>query len=163
VFIDQFIASFATPPRHLTFDIDDPTHGQQQLTLFHGYYEQYQYLQRVITCAENDQIVMAQLLFGTAPASLGADDDVTYLVQRLRNVWPDVQISLRADSGFAAPGFYAAWEALGMWYSIGLGMNAALKRHSEPLLAEAQQDVETLLGIHRRDNSCLGRGCWTTL
>lgn len=146
VFIDQFIASFATPPRHLTLDIDvidDPTHGQQQLTLFHGYYEQYQYLQRVITCAENDQIVMAQLLFGTAPASLGADDDVTYLVQRLRNAWPDVQISLRADSGFAAPGFYAACEALGVWYSIGLGMNAALKRHSEPLLAEAQEEFAT--------------------
>ena len=34
VFIDQFIASFPQPPRHLTFDIDamdDPAHGQQQL------------------------------------------------------------------------------------------------------------------------------------
>ena len=108
VFVDQFIASFATPPTHLTFDIDvidDPTHGQQQLTFFHGYYEQYQYLQRVITCAENDLIVMAQLLFGTAPASLGADDDLAYLVGRLRRVWPDVRISLRADSGFAVPAF----------------------------------------------------------
>ena len=30
VFLDQFIASFATPPRHLTFDldaVDDPAHG----------------------------------------------------------------------------------------------------------------------------------------
>src|SRR5262249_46514336 len=37
VFIDQFIASFATPPRHLTFDldaIDDPAHGHQQLTFW---------------------------------------------------------------------------------------------------------------------------------
>jgi len=47
VLIDQFIASFAASPQHLTFDIDvfdDPTHGQQQLTFFHGYYDQYQYL-----------------------------------------------------------------------------------------------------------------------
>ena len=69
VFIDQFIASFATPPRHLTFDIDvfdDPTHGQQQLTFFHGYYDQYQYLPRVITCKENDLVAMVCLLFGTA-------------------------------------------------------------------------------------------------
>jgi hypothetical protein len=31
VFIDQFIASFATPPEHLTFDldaVDDPAHGE---------------------------------------------------------------------------------------------------------------------------------------
>jgi hypothetical protein len=54
VFIDQFIASFDEPPSELTFDIDcfdDPAHGEQQLVLFHGYYEQYQYLPRVITCA----------------------------------------------------------------------------------------------------------------
>ena len=40
--LDQFIASFDKPPRQLTLDIDpfdDPTHGQQQLTFFHGYYE----------------------------------------------------------------------------------------------------------------------------
>ena len=39
----------------LTFDVDgfdDPAHGEQQLVLFHGYYDQYQYLPRVITCAE---------------------------------------------------------------------------------------------------------------
>ncbi len=32
VFLDQFIASFDTPPRHLTFDldaVDDPAHGRQ--------------------------------------------------------------------------------------------------------------------------------------
>ena len=69
VFIDQFIASFAQPPITLTFDldaVDDPTHGSQQLTLFHGFYEQYQYLPLVITCAENDQIVMLSLRHGTA-------------------------------------------------------------------------------------------------
>jgi hypothetical protein len=32
VFLDQFLASFESPPRHLTFDLDavaDPAHGQQ--------------------------------------------------------------------------------------------------------------------------------------
>ncbi len=52
VFLDQFIASFDTPPRHLTFDldaVDDPAHGHQQLTFWHGYYDQNQYLPLVIT------------------------------------------------------------------------------------------------------------------
>ena len=42
VFVDQFIASFDSPPRHLTFDLDaigDPAHGHQQLTFWHGYYD----------------------------------------------------------------------------------------------------------------------------
>jgi hypothetical protein len=145
VLIAQFIASFDTPPRHLTFDIDvfdDPTHGQQQLTFFHGYYDQYQYLPRAITCAENDQVVMVSLLHGTAHPALGIEDDLSHLVERLRAVWPDVQIAVRADSGFAVPKMYRLGEELRLDYTIGLGMNAVLKRHSEELLAEALRRYE---------------------
>jgi hypothetical protein len=145
VFLDQFIAAFATPPRHLTFDIDvfdDPTHGQQQLTFFHGYYDQYQYLPRVITCKENDLVVMICLLFGTAHPTLGIEDDLTYLVERLRAVWPDVQISIRGDSGFAVPKVYLLCEDLRLDYTFGLGMNAVLKRQSEEVLQEALQKYE---------------------
>ena len=91
VFVDQFIASFDEPPSQITLDIDpfdDPTHGDQQLTFFHGYYGQYQYLPRAITCAENDLVVMLCLLFGTAHAALGSDDDLEYLVARLRDAFP---------------------------------------------------------------------------
>jgi hypothetical protein len=140
VFVDQFLASFEQPPTHLTFDVDcfdDPVHGQQQLTFFHGYYEQYQYLPRVITCAENDQVVMLALLFGTAAPGLGLVDDLKYLVGRIRAVWPDVRISLRADSGFAVPAVYEGCEALGLDYTIGLKMNPVLQRNSDALLAEA--------------------------
>ena len=53
VLMDHFLASFDEPPRHVTLDIDpfdDPTYGDQQLTFFHGYYDQYQYQPRAITC-----------------------------------------------------------------------------------------------------------------
>lgn len=140
VFIDPFIASFDQPPTHLTFDVDcfdDPVHGHQQLTFFHGYYDQYQYLPRVITCAENDQTVMLALLFGTASPSLGLIDDLKYLVGRLREVWPDVRISLRADSGFAVPAVYQGCEQLEIHFTIGLKMNAVIQRESDAVLAEA--------------------------
>lgn len=145
VLIDQFIASFDAPPAHLTFDIDpfdDPTHGQQQLTFFHGFYDQYQYLPRAITCAENDLVVMVALLYGTAPPALGAVDDLAYLMGRLRAVWPDVRITIRADSGFAGPTFYEGCEGLGIDYSVGLTMNDVLKRLSEPLLQRAVAQFE---------------------
>jgi Transposase DDE domain group 1 len=145
VLIDQFIASFSTPPLHLTFDIDvfdDPTHGNQQLTFFHGYYDQYQYLPRAITCQENDLVVMVCLLFGTAHAALGIEDDLTYLVERLRKVWPDVRIILRGDSGFAVPKTYTLCEELRVDYTIGLGMNPVLKRRSDELLQEAVRKFE---------------------
>lgn len=140
ILIDQFIDSFETPPARLTFDIDvfdDPTHGQQQLTFFHGYYGQYQYLPRAITCADNDQVVMVCLLFGTAHPATGAPEDVAYLVERLRAVWPDVDIELRADSGFGVPAMYEVCEWLGIWYTFGLRLNPVLKRESDDLLARA--------------------------
>jgi hypothetical protein len=145
VLIDQFIAWFGEPPQRLTLDIDtfdDATYGEQQLTFFHGYYDQYQYQPRVITCAENDQVVMAALLFGTASPSLGLIDDLEYLVSRLRAVWPDVRIILRADSGFATPEVYEGCERLGLDYTIGLKINAVLKRESDDLLAEAVEHFE---------------------
>jgi hypothetical protein len=140
VLIEQFIASFATPPKHLTLDIDpfdDPTHGQQQLTFFHGYYEQYQYLPRAITCAENDLVLNVCLLHGTAHAALGAADDVEYVVRRLREAWPNVRIHWRGDSGLGVPRMYDACERLDIDYTLGIAMNARLKKLTDPLLAEA--------------------------
>lgn len=140
VFMDQFIASFEERPALLTFDIDtfdDPTHGSQQLTFFHGFYGQYQYQPRVITCAENDLAAMVALLFGTASPALAIGDDLEYLASRLRQVWPGLRILIRADSGFATPAFYDACERLELEYSVGLKMNPVLQRKSEELLREA--------------------------
>src|SRR5215813_4726920 len=140
VFVDQFIASFAEPPLSLTFDldaVDDPTHGAQQLTLFHAFYEQYQYLPLVITSAETEQEVMVSLRHGTAAASLGADDDLEYLVKRVRTAWPNVRIRVRGDGGFGNPTMYAVCERLEITYTFGLPTNAVLQRAGEELLAEA--------------------------
>ncbi len=143
--VDQFIASFAEPPARLTLDVDtydDPTHGAQQLTFFHGYYDQYQYQPRVVTCAENDLVLMVWLLHGTAAASLGFDDDLRYLLSRLRQLWPDVQLQLRGDSGFGLPLMYDVCEELGVDYTFGVRMNPVLQRASADLLARAVAQYE---------------------
>lgn len=138
--LEDFIASFAEPPRELTLDIDcfdDTTHGQQQLTFFHGYYDQYQYLARAITCAENDLVLTVCLLHGSAHPALGAADDIKRVVRRLRQAWPDVKIHVRGDSGFGLPAMYEQCEQSNILYSFGLGMNSRLKKASEETLNEA--------------------------
>lgn len=145
VFIDQFLASFATPPRHLLFDldaVDDPAYGEQQLVLFHGYYGQHQYLPLIVSSADTDPLVMVGLRMGTAHAAQGADDDLEYLVGRLRAVWPDVPITVRGDCGFGVPTMYAICERLHLRYSFGLSSNAVLHRQSEALLTRAVAQYE---------------------
>ena len=144
-FIERFVNSFDEPPREVTLDIDvfdDPTHGAQQLTLFHGYYKQYQYLVRPITCAENDAVVLPVLLYGTADVALGLGEDVQRIVRALREKFPHVLIRIRADSGYAKPWFYRMCEQLDLEYTIGIGMNAVLKRNSEELLQKAVEQCE---------------------
>ena len=153
LFVDQFIASFAQPPRTLTFDldaVDDPTHGTQQLSLFHGFYEQYQYLPLVVTSADTDQVVMLSLRHGTATAWLGADDDLEYLVNRLRVAWPAVRILVRGDAGFGKPVMLEACERLGVDYTFGLSANAVLQRQSEEWLAAAVRGFEETHEPQRR-------------
>jgi hypothetical protein len=145
VLVDLFIQSFDTPPGHLTLDLDafdDPAHGQQQLIMFHGYYEQYQYLPIVITCAENDMVLLVGLRHGTCHAALGADDDLRYLAGRLRAVWPDVQIHVRGDSGLGVPRMYDVCRELRLCSTFGIGMNSRLRAASDDLLKEVLQEYE---------------------
>ena len=122
---------------------DDPAHGEQQLVLFHGYYDQYQYLPIVITCAENDLVLLVGLRPGTCPAYLGADNDLRYLAGRLRAVWPDVHLHVRADSGFGVPLMYNVCRELRLSYTFGIGMNSRLRDLSDDRLKQAVQAYET--------------------
>lgn len=141
-FLQQFVERLPPNTRHLTLDIDlfdDPAHGQQQLIFFHGFYDQYQYLVRVITCAENDLLTLPVLLYGTARATLGLADDLRRLMTALRRRFPDIQVHFRMDCGFAAPETYTTCEELRTDYTIGLSMNNVLKNRSAAELQAAEQ------------------------
>lgn len=143
VLADQFLDAFPERPLRITLDadaVDDPTHGHQQLTLFHGFYEQHQYLPVVITCAETDQVALVGLRHGTAHPSLGVDDDLRYLVGRIRERWPDVEIHVRGDCGCGVPWMYEVCEELRVTYTFGLSMNRRLQAASEELQGQALLD-----------------------
>jgi hypothetical protein len=144
-FIDEFIRSFPEAPLRITLDLDatdDPCHGQQQLALFHGFFDQYQYFPLIISCAETQQTLWAALRPGAVHAALGADDDLEYVVNRLRTAWPDVVIYVRGDAGFGMPWMYEVCERMELMYTFGLSTNAVLKRATEGLLQRAVERFE---------------------
>jgi hypothetical protein len=61
------------------------------------------------------------------------------IVGRLRNRWPEVEIELRADAGFAVPALYDYCEGERIIYTVGLITNPRLEELAEELLEEAKR------------------------
>ena len=132
-------------PASITLDLDatdDPTHGDQQLTLYHGFYEQHQYFPLVVSEPATKHVFLAWLRPGTVHASLGADDDLMRVVHALRKERPDIAIHVRADAGFGLPLMYNACEANGLSYTLGFASNARLKKLTEGLMQQAIEQYE---------------------
>lgn len=134
-------------PDHLVLDLDstdDPTHGDQEGSRYHGYFGQHMYHPLLIFDGTTDQLICAILRPGNAHAGRGSVAILRRLVGLLRAAWPHVTIEIRADSGFALPALYDYCEEHGITYTIGLIPNARLETVAAPLLAEAtQQQIET--------------------
>ena len=134
-------------PTRILLDLDgtdDPTHGAQEGTAYHGYFRQHMYHPLLIFDGDTDQLIVAVLRPGNAHGSQGVVAILTRLVAALRARWPGVQIELRADSGFAVPALYDYCEAERITYTIGLVPNGRLEALAAPLLAEARrQQAET--------------------
>lgn len=128
-------------PTHILLDLDstdDPTHGDQEGSAYHGYFRQHMYHPLLIFDGESGQLVTAILRPGNAHASKGALGVLKRLVRALRERWPHVAIEIRADSGFAVPAIYDYCEAEHLTYTISLVPNVRLEALAAPLLAEAE-------------------------
>jgi hypothetical protein len=129
-------------PSHIVLDsdsTDDPPHGAQEGTAYHGYYGQHMYHPLLLFDGATDQLITALLRPGNAHASRGVVSVLRVLVPRLRARWPGVTIELRADSGCAVPALYDFCERAGVTYTIGLIPNARLEVLAAPLLAQATE------------------------
>jgi hypothetical protein len=127
-------------PASITLDLDatdDPTHGHQQLTLFHGYYGQYQYYPLIISEPTTKHVFVPWLRPGTMHAALGADDDLMRVVDALRKERPDIAIHVRGDAGFGVPWMYKICEENGLSYTLGFSSNAKLKKLTGELMLRA--------------------------
>jgi hypothetical protein len=140
-FVDWFIRTRPTPPAEIIIDLDptdDPVHGQQALSGYHGYYQQHQYLPLVLFEGTSGFPLACWLRPGTMHAACGAIDVLKKLVERLRRAWPEVDVRVRGDSGYSVPGLLDYCEEAKLGYAFGYASNAVLQRRSEHWLAEVE-------------------------
>ncbi|MDA8020556.1 MAG: IS1380 family transposase [Thermoanaerobaculia bacterium] len=139
-FVALFLDSFEEVPEEIILDFDatdDPLHGQQEGRFFHGYYDCYCYLPLYVFCGHH--LLWAQLRTSDRDASDGSVDVLEILVPRIRERWPDVQILLRSDSGFARDAILSWCEQNDVGYVTGLARNQRLERLLKPTLERAEK------------------------
>lgn len=132
-------------PKRIVLDIDstdDPTHGNQQLTFFHGYYDQYMYHPLVIYDADSGDLITTVLRPGNKHASNGVIKILKRIIKRLKEAFPGTELIIRGDAGFAIPELYEYCEGEKIGYVLGLIRNNVLEGLSKELKEEAYHGYE---------------------
>jgi hypothetical protein len=144
LFVDLFLESYRTAPRRIVLDLDatdDPLHGAQEGRFFHGYYDSYCYLPLYIFCGRH--LLCAKLRTADQDGAAGALEEVERIVEAIRVRWPQTQIVLRADSGFARDALMSWCEAHNVDYVLGLARNARLTRAIGGAMQQAHAQHQT--------------------
>jgi hypothetical protein len=142
VLLDQFLASYDSPPTLIVLDVDDtedPVHGQQEHARYDGYYGGYCFLPlhvyeglsgRLITA-----ILKAKRFTGTQMLAV-----LKRLVKRLRQAWPETLLIVRGDSHFAYPEVMQ-WIAdqAELHYVTGLTSNVILQELAREVIEQAKR------------------------
>jgi hypothetical protein len=146
----QYVEALDPEAELVVLDIDstdDPTHGDQQLSFFHGFYDQHMFHPLLVFDALNGQLVTALLRPGRVHAARGAATILTRLIRAIRQRCPEAAIVVRGDSAFAMPAILERLEALNaelgeVDYVLGLAKNPRLLKLAAPQLALAAETFE---------------------
>jgi len=115
----------------VTFDLDPTnitTYGNQQLSLFNGYYEEKCYLPLIIADGDNGDLIAGILRPGTKHAKFLLSSILERIFQIIEKKYPKVKFIIRADSGFHAPEIFEYLEKRkNVIYKISLIPNEVLK------------------------------------
>ena len=115
---------------------DIPLHGTQEARFFHGYYREYCYMPLLFLIGRHP--VLVRMGSAGKDAAARVEEDLGWLLDKLRAAWPTTRIILRTDSGFCGEPILAACERReNVDYVVGIAKNARLMREMEAEMALA--------------------------
>jgi hypothetical protein len=143
----SYVESLPQGTTEVILDIDstdDETHGAQQLSFFHGYYDHYMYHPLFVFDGASGQLISSRLRPGNTHASRGAAGLLVRLVRHIKKRFPDAHVLVRGDSGFCVPRILHVLEGLDrdlgcVDYLFGIARNPTLERLAEPALDMAEE------------------------
>ena len=115
-------------------------HGGQEGRFFHGYYGSYCYLPLYVFCGEF--LLCARLRKSSIGPAEGTVEELERIVTQIRQSWPEVAITIRADSAFSSDDIMSWCEKHGVDYVLGLARNQRLERIIEDEMTQARAESE---------------------
>jgi hypothetical protein len=144
--LELYLKTHPGPRKVIVLDMDgtdDPTHGRQQLSFFHGYYEEHMYHPLLVFDGRDGFPLAAVLRPGNTHSSHGSLAVLKRLIKKLKQAYPGALILFRADAGFAVPALYSYLEDQPETrYVIGFITNNRLLAKTAPLLLKAQRQYQ---------------------
>ena len=144
LFVELFIQKHKQPPKEIILDFDatdDPTHGKQKGTFFHGYYKCYCYLPLYVFCGSDP--LLALLRPSNKDGARGTLPVLQYLVNRLREQWgQDLPITFRGDTGFMRKRVLSWCEENQLNYIVGYAHHIGIKEVTEAFRSKVKLDYE---------------------
>jgi hypothetical protein len=141
--VDVFLDAHRRAPRRIILDADatdDRIHGNQEGRFYQGYYGDYCYLPLYIFCGEF--LLCSRLRTSDIDGAKGTVEELSRIVERIRQRWPKVKIWLRGDSGFCREAIMAWCEGNGVEFVLGLAQNVRLKAEIKDEMKEAEEQFQ---------------------
>jgi hypothetical protein len=139
---DWYIDSLAErKAENVVLDIDgtdDPTHGEQEGSLFNGFYDQTMYSPLIVCDGETGDLAAIKLRQGNAAASRDALAMIRRIVMVIKKKLPGIKIILRGDSGFENPRIYKYCEQNDIRYILGIRGHRQLEKRTWKLSSRAK-------------------------
>lgn len=145
-FLQQFVASYATPPKVIVLDMDhseDPTHGQQAFSFYNHHYGHHCYLPLFVFEGLTGRFITAVLRPGKTPTGAENAMIMKRVMKGLRAVWPDTHFILRGDGHFSNPELMQlCLDDSNSDFIFGVAGNQVLKRLAAAHMDRTRQAYE---------------------
>ena len=140
--VDRYVATLSGR-KSITIDVDatdDPTHGKQQLSMFNGFYGQFMYNELLFHDGDTGELIVPVLRPGNSHSNKWYVSILKRVIEKIRKAHPNMEIVIRADSGFSCAPFYLLAETYGLRFCIALPGNNRLKQEVKALKESVKQN-----------------------
>jgi hypothetical protein len=147
--VDYYIRSRRKPPRRIVLYCDGSaveTYGNQQGAIYRGGKYGKEMFFPLFIFDSSGWLLLSELREGDQGEVKRGKTALIAIIKRLKALWPQLRIGVRADAGFNSPWLFKWLEHYNVDYAIGIAGNHAITSLAADYFSQAQKKFERKFG-----------------